>query len=100
MQLGVSEASVYNWETGRSEPSVRHWPAIIAFLGAYPFRVETLAERLLAYRREHGISRRELAEQLGVDEGTILRRERGYEVGKVLSHEMVMAVLKGYRAGF
>jgi DNA-binding XRE family transcriptional regulator len=35
--IGVAEESVANWERERSHPQVRHYPAIIAFLGYCPF---------------------------------------------------------------
>ena len=33
LQIGVAEASVWNWEKGGMKPKIRHLPAIISFLG-------------------------------------------------------------------
>ncbi len=38
-EIGVDASSVYNWENGRTEPQLRHLPAIIRFLG-YDLKVE------------------------------------------------------------
>ena len=55
---------------------MKHWPAIIEFLGYDPSpEPNTIGERLLAYRRRHGLSRKELAGQLGADEATLWRWE-------------------------
>ena len=35
-EIGVDASSVYNWENGRTEPELRHLPAIIRFLGYDP----------------------------------------------------------------
>jgi DNA-binding XRE family transcriptional regulator len=65
-----------NWEKDRCYPAMKHWPGIIEFLGYDPNPVpNTLGDRLLAYRRLHGVSRKALAATLRVDEGTLLRWE-------------------------
>lgn len=77
-QLGVDPHSVTDWERDRKEPAIRFWPAIIAFLGDDPHRApQTLPERLHAVRRALGLPIAEIAERLGVDEGTFGRWERG-----------------------
>lgn len=53
-------------------------PGIIKFLGYDPFpEPQTLGERLAAKRRMLGLSRKELAKRLGVDEETLARLETG-----------------------
>ena len=65
-----------NWEKDRCYPAMKHWPGIIEFLGYDPNPVPvTTGEKLLAYRRTLGISRKKLAGQFGVDEGTLWRWE-------------------------
>ena len=65
-----------NWEKDRCAPAMKHWPSIIAFLGFDPSPMPlTLGEKLLSYRRTQGVSRKALAETLGVDEGTLWRWE-------------------------
>ena len=77
-QWGVRPETVTSWELGRSQPSVRRYPAIIAFLDdkAQP-PSETLPERLLTIRRRLGLTQAELAARVGQDEHQICRWERG-----------------------
>ena len=61
-RIGVTESSVFNWESGVSSPDFRKMPAIIAFLGYNPVPEPTgEAERLVWQRRSMGISQREAA---------------------------------------
>ena len=77
-RMSVSSFTVANWEKGRTEPTIRDWPQVIAFLGYDPHPVpKSLPDRLLAARRWQGISRRELAQRVGLDEETLARWERG-----------------------
>jgi DNA-binding XRE family transcriptional regulator len=65
-----------NWEKDRRFPAMKHWPGIIEFLGYDPNpEPKSLSEKLLAYRRRHGLSRRALALQVGLDEATLWRWE-------------------------
>jgi len=77
-QLGVDDASVYNWEANTFNPCTRHMPAIIVFLGYNPLPpANTLAEHLVRQRTSLGLSRRRAAERLGVDVSTLARWELG-----------------------
>jgi transcriptional regulator with XRE-family HTH domain len=77
-RLGVSEASVWQWENNRTAPQVRFLPAILAFLGENPYpEASTFAEWVVAGRRRLGFSRRRLAVELAVDESTVKRWEDG-----------------------
>ena len=70
-QLRVCPNTVLNWETGHTQPPVEAVPVILGFLGYDPFpEPQTLPERLLAKRRAFGLTIRQAAQQLGVDEGT------------------------------
>jgi len=61
------------------KPGLARIPKIIEFLGCDPFEPlsESLAEKIKAYRRVHGLSQKNLAEQLGVDQTTLAGWERG-----------------------
>ncbi len=78
MILGVDEATVYNWENNRSHPNLYCIPGIVEFLGYVPFKEEpkTLGERIVHYRRLAGITQKELAHRLSVDQSTLARWER------------------------
>ncbi|WP_143014175.1 helix-turn-helix domain-containing protein [Mucilaginibacter pineti] len=80
--LGVTEDCVTYWENGRSAPQVRHYPAIIRFLGYYPFdhETESLAGMLTQIRYCCGLSFRACASLLCVSEDGARRWERGRPV--------------------
>ena len=75
-RFGSDKATYANWEKDRRYPAMRHWPGIIKFLEFDPTpQPTTLGQRLFAHRRRYGLSRKALAISLGVDEGTLWRRE-------------------------
>ncbi|MBI4467761.1 MAG: helix-turn-helix domain-containing protein [Acidobacteria bacterium] len=77
-QIGVNLDTIWNWESNATTPSLPMMPGIIGFLGYSPcVGASSLAEKLAVYRRTRGLSRKELAEQLGVDPGTLARWEGG-----------------------
>jgi DNA-binding transcriptional regulator YiaG len=77
--LKVNAWTVHNWETGVRKPEIRFIPALVEFLGYDPEPVDegTLAGRLVARRRELGLSQREAARSLRSDPGTWA----GWELG-------------------
>ena len=78
VRLGVNEWTYCTWETDRAEPIICMFPRIIDFLGYDPYPApQSLGERLVAIRKNLGFSRARLAVVVGIDEGTILRLERG-----------------------
>ena len=84
-KLQISQSTYITWEADRVEPEIRYWPKIIDLLGFDPFagKEGTLGERLQAKYRELGIPRKRAAILLGIDEGTLLRYERGeWQPGK------------------
>ena len=77
-QLGVEKASVFNWEANTSNPEIRYMPAIIRFLGYNPLpEAKGWGGRLVRLRTTLGLSQTEAAVQIGVDQGTLARWERG-----------------------
>ncbi len=79
LRLRVNAWTVHNWETGQRKPEIRFIPALVEFLGYDPEPVEegTLAGRLVAKRRELGLSQRAAARSLHIDPGTWA----GWELG-------------------
>jgi DNA-binding XRE family transcriptional regulator len=73
--LAVSEDTVTYWENGRAHPQVHCYPAIISFLGYYPFGHETESPSgmLEKARRCNGWTYRQLGNALGVDASTARR---------------------------
>ena len=76
--IGVEETSIYNWESNRSNPSVKYIPKIIKFLGYIPniFPNKTLGEKLIYYRMVNGLSQKEMAMRLEIDQGTLSKYEK------------------------
>ena len=73
-KLRVGLGTYFTWELGTRSPSIRHWPALIAYLGYDP--VPTLtgeAGQIEAVRRQLGWSLRQVADFIGVDQGTLAR---------------------------
>ena len=77
--FNVSDVTIYLWERNKVEPSVAQIPKIIEFLGRDPFekRTENLGDKIREYRRVHGLTKKKLAEQLGVDVATLAGWENG-----------------------
>lgn len=80
LNFDVSDVTIYLWEKNRVKPSLSQIPKIIKFLGRDPFekKPDNLAERIKDFRRIRGLSRKMLAEQLGIDLSTL----EGWETGK------------------
>ena len=77
-QLGVHKTCIRNWESNASMPEVRYMPAIIRFLGYNPMpEGKTWAERLVRRRTSLGLTQREAASKMAVDQGTLAKWERG-----------------------
>lgn len=93
---GTATETVCNWETGKTEPEVRHLPKIMDFLGYCPCepKQRTLGERLKAIRIYLlGISQEKMTKQLGVDEGTLRRWEKGGEIRNRIARNRAIAFL-------
>ncbi|MFQ5965235.1 MAG: helix-turn-helix domain-containing protein [Candidatus Scalinduaceae bacterium] len=77
-KLGVGETSVYNWENNLTKPALRYIPKIIEFLGYVPFNTSNLSvgERIVVYRKLHGLSQKKLAHKLDIDPCTLSKWER------------------------
>ena len=67
-----------NWEKGNAEPGIQYFPAIYSFLGYDPCpKPKTLGEKIIAWRRQNGVTRKRLAQQLDIDEAALAKREMG-----------------------
>ena len=73
-EMGVTESSVWNWESGLHEPETERIPAIVSFLRFNPFPCPTsLPEQLLRLRTTKGWTQAQFAARLGVDPATLAR---------------------------
>lgn len=92
-EMGVNQHSVIDWEKGK-EPMVAQYPAIIAYLGYEPWsEPQSLGENLTAERRRRGLSIRQAAELLKIDEGTFGAWERGSRRPVRQSSEVIVSFL-------
>jgi transcriptional regulator with XRE-family HTH domain len=77
-QLGVDKTSVFNWEANASTPEIRYMPAIIRFLGYNPLpAADGGGAQLVRQRTTLGLSQKDAANRIGVDQGTLAKWERG-----------------------
>ncbi len=83
IKLGVCEQSICNWEKNLAKPAIEFIPKIIKFLDYTPFNISTLSigERIVVYRKLHGLSQKMLACQLGIDPCTL---RKGKEISGIL----------------
>jgi transcriptional regulator with XRE-family HTH domain len=77
--IGVDNFTLGNWENGRTSPVLRFLPAIHRWLGYCPVErtPATIGQWLVAWRKSQGLSQHEVAQQLGLDPGTLSRMEQG-----------------------
>ena len=77
-QLGVDKTSICNWENNRSKPDLEYVPAIIRFLGYNPMPPSVgWADKLTQGRTSMGLTQKQAAGRIGVDQSTLARWERG-----------------------
>jgi len=94
LNLNVSDITIYLWEKNKVHPSLAQIPKIIAFLGRDPFenKADSLAERIKDFRRVRGLSRKKLADQLGIDPSTL----EGWETGKHQPTKKLLDKIAGF----
>jgi DNA-binding transcriptional regulator YiaG len=92
--LGVTEDCITGWEKERTEPQVKYYPNIIAFLEYYPFvhETETLAGKLKQIRFCYGLSFRQCAYQFSISEDAAKRWERGKPVAYLQNQQLIETV--------
>ena len=75
--LNASPHNLLNWEKGRNRPAVKLMKSIVNYLGYCPlFETPKSLGQLVKLKRFYaGVSSKELARKLGIDQSTILRWE-------------------------
>lgn len=64
------------WEKDQSTPFPRYYPVIIDWLGYSPLpEPQTRGEKLKHDRLTLGLTSQQMADRLGIDQGTLLTRE-------------------------
>ncbi|MGH7229698.1 MAG: helix-turn-helix transcriptional regulator, partial [Nitrospiraceae bacterium] len=66
------------WEHGRSTPFARYVPRLLDLVEEQrvPYHAP-LGDRIQAYRRRHGLTQQDLADRLGIHQGTLSDWELG-----------------------
>ena len=77
--VGCDKMTVVNWEKCHTAlPHIRHMAGVVQFLGFNPFSAgDTMAQRLGNHRKARGLTQKAFAAQLGVDQSTLAKWERG-----------------------
>ena len=72
VRFGVTESTVINWEKGHHRLALHLRPRIIEFLGydPYPPIAETAGQKMRAKRHGLGLSIKQMAQRMGVDEAS------------------------------
>lgn len=74
--LGVGHFTYMTWEKDQSTPLPRYYPKIIDWLGYNPLpQAQSEGAKLRRERRTLGLTSQQMADRLGVDQGTLLSRE-------------------------
>ena len=75
--LGVDTTSICNWENNRG-PAINMIPKIVQFLGYDPFATNLTkpCDKIKWYRKQQGMSQKQLAKALGIDPSTLARLEK------------------------
>ena len=76
-ELGVNQWTLIGWEKDQKVPYARYFPAIVSFIGYDPLPPPTTTGQKL--RRDRwllGLTSQAMAKRLGIDQSTLLRRER------------------------
>jgi len=72
LKLGVCKQTYMEWEKDKYSPSIQHWPQLIAFLGYTPYpKPRSLGGYILDWRRQEGLTLKELSQTVGIDPGTL-----------------------------
>ena len=82
-RIGVTTDCITNWELNRFPPRIKYNPKIVEFLGYDPTLKtdeNTLGNRVLRYRKEHGLSKKRLAKLWRMDKKTIKRIEKAERI--------------------
>jgi transcriptional regulator with XRE-family HTH domain len=77
-KLKTTVCTYRNWEKNWRNPSIINIPKIIEFLNYIPWDMtcKNLSEKIIAYRKLHGLRQKDLARKIGVDPCAIGSWER------------------------
>ena len=97
-RLDVDESTILNWENGHTVPRIDHYARDVAFLGFDPQPPSlAVSDRLMAFRRRHGISQVVAAKRLGVDRKTWWEWEGGRRTPSPSKRAALERLLEGLK---
>jgi DNA-binding XRE family transcriptional regulator len=74
--LGIGHFTYMSWEKDQATPFPRYYPAIIDWLGYNPLpQAQSEGAKLKQERLTLGLTSSQMAQKLGIDQGTYLKRE-------------------------
>jgi transcriptional regulator with XRE-family HTH domain len=73
--LGIKTATYLSWEKDQAKPRAHYYPALIGWLGYNPLPNAAKGQRLRRERLALGLTTRQMAIRLGIDQGTLISRE-------------------------
>lgn len=77
-RLGVSSETLASWEKGLKVPRARYLPEIIEFLGYVPYKQPRIfGDWIHMVRRTLGMTQKEFARYISVDNSTVFAWEMG-----------------------
>jgi DNA-binding XRE family transcriptional regulator len=88
----VSNDTLTLWELGKANPLVQHYPAIIAFLGYYPFdhEIESIGGKLKQLRYCNGYTIEQCGIVLGGDKFTVRNWEHYPYLCPLTMHDTIV----------
>ncbi len=101
--MSTNEWTIRNWEENRFVIRISSYPRIISFLGYHPFseNPETVGDVVRIHREKHGLSIKNLAKKIEVDEATVkryiqnggskserVRKKMETEISELVNHPM------------
>ncbi|MDN3580542.1 transcriptional regulator [Mucilaginibacter flavus] len=94
--LNVSEDTITYWENERTLPQIHHYPAIISFLGYYPFchETESYAGKLKQIRYCMGLNIKQCAALLQVSVDAVRRWQQGKPIANDIYKNLILSAWK------
>ncbi len=100
-RLGVSEASVWQWERSRTTPPPRYIPRIYDFLGYCPWEPASgFPAMLRRHRMAAGLTQEQLGVEAKIDESTLAKWERGHTAPLAATRERLDRFFTNLRLGY
>jgi DNA-binding XRE family transcriptional regulator len=90
---------IVDWENNRTDPAIEFYPAIVDFLGYFPFSIDdtTFAGKVKKYRFQNGLSLEAFGKVMNAAGATIYRIENKIGTAKPQLLKRLECILKGQK---